>query len=110
MFSYLKEKLFDYLTSKYLSITDTKKVLSFTREGYALIDGQSITKEDLQRLKNEALFFQKTLLYSVLINTPKKQAQNNIFQKSNDLNDLRFSKAALWTIDVQETIVKRLTQ
>lgn len=110
MFNWLKIKTFNYLTKNVLTIVRQDKVLSTTREGVPLLNSQQIKKEDLSRLKQEALFFEKSLLYSVLTNTVKHQAQKNLFEKSTSLEDMRYNKAALWVVDIQEKIVDALTK
>lgn len=73
-----------------------------------MIGDQKATEAQINDLKAEAATFRNTLLYEVLIATPKKQAMDAIFYNSNSLEDLTIGKTMLRTLDVQENVLKLL--
>ena len=73
-----------------------------------MIGDQQVTEAQLNDLKADASRFKQSLLYEVLIATPKKQAMDAIFYNSNSLEDLTNGKTMLRTLDVMENVLKLL--
>jgi hypothetical protein len=73
-----------------------------------MIGDLKATESQINDLKAEAATFRNTLLYQVLIATPKKQAMDAIFYNSNSLEDLTIGKTMLRTLDVMENVLKLL--
>ena len=73
-----------------------------------MIGDKKATEAQINDLKADANRFKQSLLYEVLIATPKKQAMDAIFYNSNSLEDLTIGKTMLRTLDVMENVLKLL--
>lgn len=72
------------------------------------IGGKVATAGELSQLKGEAQQFRNTMLYQVLMETPKWEAIEVIVNKSDNWQDVLNGKTILHTIGIQENILKIL--
>lgn len=59
-------------------------------------------------LKQEVQLIKNTQLYSIFMNTVKDQAQQIMFTKSKDFDDMRTGKAMLYNLDILDNIIKTI--
>lgn len=77
------------------------------KDGKIEIGGQSLSQEEIRILKEEALYIERTRLWSILTNTLADDARQVMFEKSKDFEDMRTGKAILYAIDIQEKIINK---
>lgn len=80
-----------------------------TKTNSLFIGSDLLTEEEKKSLRGEAQEFKKTRLYSVLINTPRHYAHENLFNKLTTLDHVWSGKMMLYSLDLQEKIVDRLS-
>jgi hypothetical protein len=85
-------------------------VLTVDSKTNTLFLGKDLLTEGQRRqLRQEAKDFERTLLYSILMNTPANQARKIVFERSVSFDDIWSGKMMLYTIDLQEKIVQKLS-
>lgn len=87
---------------------DLEKILTVNRQGHIYLGGHPIESKKLQDLQHEVRLLRNTALWDILVNTLKHQAQMTMFNKSQDYQDLMNGKMILYTIDVQENMIKKI--
>lgn len=78
--------------------------------GNVYLGGEKVTDQLAKELKQEANIMKELRLWNILTNTPKHQAKEVMFTKSKTFDDMMAGKMMLYTVDVQENIVNRLTR
>lgn len=102
----LKRWIFKKLTKHLLPVVDMERVLTSDKKGNLYLNGVIIEAKKYSELEQEVTLFRNSALWDLLQNTLKHQAQVNMFEKSKTVDDILFAKAILYTLDVQEKIIK----
>ncbi len=89
-------------------VFEIEKVLTVSKSGHLFLNGQIVTEQQKQSLQAAARMFRNTQLWEVLTSSLKSQAQKLAFNQSKDLQDLLNAKMILYTVDVQENILKKI--
>ena len=84
------------------------KVLTTSKSGHLFLNGELITDRQRGELQAAVRMFRNTYLWEIMTDTLKHQAQKLAFNDSKDLQDLVNAKMVLWTISVQEGIIKKI--
>lgn len=108
MFQYLKTRLFNNVSSRLFPIVNLEKVLTSNKQGAIFLNGKQIDGKKLADLKQEVHLFQNTQLWEIIHNTLVHQAQQIIFTNSQTLQDVLNGKMVLYTLDVQNQIIKKI--
>lgn len=106
----MKAWIRNWVLKNLLSAVIEKDILTTDKYGNIYLQGQVLTENEARMLKGEANLFTQTRLWSILTNTPKHQAEKVMFSHSKTYGDMVSGKMMLYTIDVQEKIVKKLSQ
>ena len=69
---------------------------------------ERLNVSQISNLKQEVYMFKNTQLYSIFMNTVKDQAQQIMFNKSKDFDDMRTGKAMLYNLDILDNIAKTI--
>jgi len=104
----LKIRLLNYFLRHLFPIVDVEKVLTADKKGNLYLNGTLIEGKKLDDLRHEVILYKNTMLWGILSNTLKHQAQEIIFANSKDLQDVLNGKMVLYTLDVQEKIIKKI--
>jgi len=99
-------RMFEYL----FPIHVMDKVLTYNKQGYLYLNGVLLSPTERSNLQNELRYFQNTQLWDILSASLKHQAQKLAFNESKDVQDLLNAKMILYTISVQENILKKIDQ
>jgi len=75
-----------------------------------LVRFDSLDERDRKRLKEEARYLEKTLLWKLLIGDMIHVSQKRMFEKATEEKELLFGKAVLYTIEVIKKKVDKLKQ
>ncbi len=97
-------RMFEYL----FPIHTVDKIVTYNKQGYLYLNGVLLSPEQRSNLKSEARMFKNTQIWDILSATLKHQAQKLAFNDSKDLQDLLNAKMILYTISVQENILKKI--
>lgn len=89
-------------------IFSVDKVLTASKSGHLFLNGELVTEKQKNSLKAQARMFRNTQLWEVMTITLKAQAQKLAFNDSKDFQDLLNAKMMLYTIEVQENIIKKI--
>ena len=84
------------------------KVLTSSESGHLFLNGELISENRKQSLKGQVRMMRNTEIWEILSASLKHQAQLLAFNKSQDLQDLLNAKMMLYTISVQENIIKKI--
>ena len=97
-----KKKLNDLL-----SPSDMKAIVSYNpQQGTIFIGGERADDGRLANLKSEAEYIEKTDLWHLLYETPKRLAERAMFNDDGKLeNQLLKGRAILYALDTQKTIL-----
>ena len=104
---WIKQKLINWVLRDLLCAVDVDRVISF--EGNDLkINGEKITDQQRQILKEESTYIKRTDLWAIFQNTLADTARKTMFEKSKDFNDMMSGKLLLYALDVQKKIIEKL--
>lgn len=101
---WILNKVFEYL----FPFSDVAKILTSDKQGHLYLGGVLIEKQKLSDLKNEVRLLKNTGIWEIITYTLKHQAQETIFSKSLDYQDLINGKMILYTINVQEKMIEKI--
>ncbi len=87
-----------------------ENVLTASKSGHIFLNGELITEKRKHSLKAQVRMMHNTELWEILTATLKYQAQKLAFDDSKELQDLLNAKMMLYTISVQENILKRIEE
>lgn len=110
MYKTIKRKIFNYLMRNLYCSFTVEDVFQKTSNGGYTIGGQIISSHDMNQIVAEAEYFKLTLLYRVLMSTPKHHASEVMYKKSVSYDDMIVGKSILYGISLQETIINNLTK
>lgn len=105
-----KEKTKNDLLKEYFCAIVTSDIISVDKMGRIKIDGELITEGEAASLYEEAKFLLESRLYKILISTPKSQAMEIMYNKSETFDDMRNGKMMLYNLSLQENIIKAIMQ
>lgn len=100
------EKTKNELLKEYFCAVTMDDVITIDKLKRISIDGEPITEGEAASLFEEAKFFKESRLYSIMINTLKKQAMEVMYNQSQSFDDMRNGKMMLYNLSLQENIVK----
>lgn len=101
----LKEKFFNKLTKNLFNTIDKEDILLILGKDNVLLKGKPLEPDRIIQIKEEAERFKSSLLWRILSNQVKFEANKIIYQASKNIEDTRFGKAMLLNL---ETINKLL--
>ncbi len=103
-----------WLLNKALShlfpVFEMDRVFTADKQGHLFLNGELVTDKQKGSLKGEVRMFKNTQIWDILSASLKYQAQKLAFNESKDLQDLLNAKMVLWTISVQEGILKKIEE
>lgn len=83
-------------------------IITVDKIGVIKIDGEALSEGESRALYEEAKFFIESRIYKIIINTPKAQAMEIMYNKSETFDDMRNGKMMLYNLSLQENIVKAI--
>lgn len=78
------------------------------RNGIVYLNGEQIGESELKELKREASLIKELRLWKILTNTLRSDAQERMYNKAVNFDDMMAGKLLLYAIDLQEKIVNKL--
>ncbi len=91
-----------------LTVVDENMIMRVSQNGMVSIGKdtkKSVEPQMLTMLKQEADFIERSYLWKILYETPKKLAEETIFVNSQSLDDLKKGKSMLYTLSTQKKIL-----
>lgn len=107
---YLKKKLVRWLVSELFNTIDADDLISFTKDGKCVYRNRELTNKEVQIIVDEADRFHKSVIWRILSNEVKWKSNLKMFEKSMNEDDIIFGKASLWTLEVMNETMRRLSQ
>lgn len=106
MKSWVNKRVERFLYSRLLNALVVEDIVS-NRKGTneLLIDGKSITKEEVNQMLAEIKALEGFRVWKLLSQTTKHLAEEKIFNKSIDIEDIRSGKAMLYNLSLQRSII-----
>lgn len=103
----MKKKIENFILKHLLnSITLDEIINSDPKTGLVNIDGIPLTKQELTTLKAEVKALEGFRIWKIMSETTKHYAEERIFNKSINMDDIRYGKAMLYNLDLQKSILK----
>lgn len=103
-----KFRILNYLFRHLFPLFKVEKVLTASKAGQLYLNGELVTMKRRQSLEAQVRMMRNTEIWEILTSSVKQQAQKLAFNDSKDLQDLLNAKMMLYTISVQENILKKI--
>ncbi len=87
-----------------------ENVLTANKVGNLFLEGKLVTEKRKHSLQAQVRMMRNTEIWEIMTASLKHTAQKLAFNDSKDLQDLLNAKMILYTIDVQENIIKKIEQ
>ena len=92
------------VSKKYLDLEPSDII---TKTGNELfIDGKKLTREEIRLLSEEIGYIKRSAILKILTNNLVSTAKEMMFEKAQTFDDMIKGKMILYTIDIQEKIMK----
>jgi hypothetical protein len=101
----MMRRLENFLMRKIFCATTEKEILTVSN-GKVVIDGKLVTENEIRQLKAEIKALKGFRIWEIVSASLKKDAQDRIFNHSVHLKDITFGKALLYSVDLQEKIMR----
>lgn len=100
-------RLENWLLKHLLNALTIEEVISNDpKTGGILIDGKPIKLDELKQMQAEVKAMEGFRVWKIMSETTKYQAEDKIFNKSINLEDIRFGKAMLYNLSLQKSILE----
>lgn len=73
-----------------------------------VFDNKVFTKQEIAVLKAEIDFIVKSRVWQILTNTLGDRARKVMFENATTFDDMRWGKAILYAIDIQQKIMEKI--
>jgi hypothetical protein len=104
----LKMKLINYALRKLFPIFEVENVLTVSKSGHLFLNGEVVQEKQKNSLKAQARMLRDSGLWEIMAASLKHRAQKIAFDESQTLQDLLNAKMILYTISVQENMIKNI--
>lgn len=101
----MKQRIINWLLRKLLNAITLDEIVTSDKAGVVMIDGKPINPAEMKSLLAEAKAMSGFRLWSLMSNTTKHHAEEKIFNKSINMDDIRFGKAMLYNLSLQQSII-----
>ncbi len=102
--------LLNYALRHLFPVFKAERVLTANKIGNLFLDGELVVGKQKDSLKAQVRMLRNTQIWEVLTDSLKHQAQKILFNDSKDLQDVLNAKMMLYTISVQENIIKTIEE
>ncbi len=103
-------RLLNYALRHLFPVFKMDKVMTASKSGHLFLNGELVTEKRKDSLKAQVRMVRNTEIWEILENSLKHQAQKLAFDDSKELQDLLNAKMILYTISVQENILKKIEE
>lgn len=108
MIKRLKTSLLNMVLRHLFPVFKVEQVLTSSKTGHLFLNGELVTEKRKDSLQAQVRMIRNSEIWEILTASLKAQAQKLAFNDSKDLQDLLNAKMILYTIDVQENIIKKI--
>lgn len=105
---YLQKRLINFLVKHLFNGITEEDILRLKRDGSVLYKNQPLKKEVIMQIRDEAERFHNSLLWKVLSDDVKYQANQRMFFKGHSESDLYVGKAILHAIELLENKIEQI--
>jgi hypothetical protein len=114
MLNHLKNKIHSKLLSYLFNAVTEDSFLQTTLQAGKvngiILGKKRLTDNEAMELANDARFFKRSRLWKLLIESMQYSANENLFKKSQTVEDMIHAKATLYTLDVLEKKIQNISQ
>ena len=100
--------LLNYALQHLFPVFQAERVLTTSKSGHLFLGGELVTEKRKASLQAQARMMRNTEIWEIMTATLKHTAQKIAFNDSKDQQDLLNAKMILYTISVQENIIKKI--
>ncbi len=102
----MKSKIENFLLKHLLNAITLSEIISSDAKGITYIDGITVTPAEFKQMKAEVKALEGFRIWKIMSETTKHHAEEKIFNKSVNMDDIRYGKAMLFNLDLQKSIIK----
>ena len=102
-------KIFNLFIKRYLKIPKLEVIISDNGE-QILINGNELSQDDIQRIQQEALMLQKSLLLKGVFDAIREKAVEDLLLNSKVTEELYFPRATLYIVDSIQAQINNSTE
>lgn len=110
MKAHLQKRLITWITHKLFNFVTQDDVLRRDEFGAYYLKGRKLDDAELQTLQHDATSFKDSIIWKVLSDEVRYQANVRMYYKSTDANDLIAPKAMLETIRIIDAKLQELSR
>lgn len=107
----MKQRIINFLLRHYLTAIVVDDLITTDKIGNTIVvklNGKELTKNELQQLHAEIKALEGFRIWGILTNSLKHIAQDKIFNKSLNFDDVMAGKMMLFNLGIQESVLKVL--
>ena len=108
MREYLRKKFLNWLVKDLFNTIQEEDLLQILPNGAILYRGKKLDDEKALQLREDADKFNNSVLWKLLSDDAKYQANFRMYENSSDYGGMMFGKAMLFNLDVIEKRLKQL--
>jgi hypothetical protein len=103
----MKQRIENWILRHLLNAPSLSEIIGTDQKtGIVHIDGKAITPNELKQLQAEVKAMEGFRVWKLMSETTKHLAEDKVFNKSVNMDDIRYGKAMLYNIDLQKSIMK----
>ncbi len=107
----MKQRIVNYLLRYLLNAITVDEIVSQdSRTKLVTLDGKVLLPDEVRQLQAEIKALEGFRIWRILTNTVKHAAEDTIFNKSTNIEDIRFGKAVLYAVSLQDSIIRVLRE
>lgn len=100
----MRQRIANWLLRHLLNAIIVEDVLTVDK-GRIFLGDELITDNERHNLREEIKFIEKTRFWQICQETLKATAQEKMFNKSVDFDDMKFGKTMLYNLDIQRKLI-----
>lgn len=107
---YLKNKAIHWITKDLLKAISEEDVLRNDGNHGIICKGRKISKEMQDQIQVEAEYINQSIVFKLVMDDMRYLANQTMFDKSTQFDDVLFGKAQLYVIDILSKKIKNLAK
>lgn len=109
MKKFLQRKFIKFLTKHLFNSLTEEDILKAGDRGSIIYKGRNLTKKEIQQITKDAREFKNSIIWKLLKEDATYQAQQRMFRKSENLNDIYAGKLMLHSIDIIDKTISKVS-
>lgn len=110
MKKWLQKKFINYIVKDLFNGLTEKDILVQTEDNGIMFKGKKLDNSDVASLYRDAENIKKSTMWKLLTNDAKYQANKRMFEKSNSVEDMMAGKLMLYSIEILDNTLRKLSK